>query len=77
MEGQRGWVVPGDADPAEHEPVLVYFDEDRLTTPAEVCRTCSKAAKGVWVPVGFCELSAAALAARDQLEDFTVIPWGK
>lgn len=52
-----------------HEPVLVYFDDDRVTTPAEVCGTDSDEDTGVWVPVTQCPI-----AARNQLPDGAVNP---
>lgn len=42
-----------------HEPVIVYFDEDKIEPPAEVCGTCSNPRAGLWVPVGDCQISAA------------------
>ncbi|MFC4328291.1 hypothetical protein ACFPC0_10685 [Streptomyces andamanensis] len=56
-------------DFAHHEPVLVYFDPDRVTTPAEVCGTDSDADAGVWVPV-----TACAIAAQRQLPDGVPCP---
>lgn len=52
-----------------HEPVLVHFDADRVTTPAEVCGTHSDQDTGVWVPVTHC-----ALAAANQLPDGAPCP---
>lgn len=46
-------------DFANHEPVLVYFDPDCITIPAEVCGTHSDAEAGVWVPVTQCPIAAA------------------
>jgi len=51
-------------DFANHEPVLVYFEPDRVTVPAEVCGTDSDEETGVWVPVTQC-----AIAAANQLPD--------
>lgn len=56
-------------DYANHEPVLVYFDPDRVTVPAEVCGTHSDADTGVWVPVTGCPVAAA-----NQLPDGAVNP---
>lgn len=38
----------------EHRAEVVYFDEEHLETPAEVCGACSDPVAGVWVPVSFC-----------------------
>lgn len=51
-------------DYANHEPVLVYFDPERVGVPAEVCGTDSDEDAGVWVPVTQC-----ATAAANQLPD--------
>jgi hypothetical protein len=44
-----------------HRPALVYFDAEKLRTPAEVCGTCSNAEAGTWVPVTQCPISAARM----------------
>lgn len=49
-----------------HEPVVVYFDEDHVETPAEVCGACSDWKAGVWVPASFCPQARALLAALAQ-----------
>ena len=49
-----------------HTPVLVYFDPDRVTTPAEVCEACSDPATGYWVPVSFCPAAKATLESADR-----------
>jgi hypothetical protein len=46
-------------DLRNHEPVLVYWDPDRVTTPGEVCGTDSDEEKGIWVPVTQCPIAAA------------------
>lgn len=51
-------------DLKNHEPVLVYWDPDRVTTPGEVCGTDSDMEAGIWVPVTQC-----AAAAANQLPD--------
>jgi hypothetical protein len=38
----------------KHEPVVIFFDDDHVGVPAEVCAACSDGAAGVWVPVSFC-----------------------
>ena len=37
-----------------HQPVLVYFDTYRVTTPAHVCWRCSDPDAGRWVPLSQC-----------------------
>lgn len=54
-----------------HEPVLVYFDAERVTTPAHVCWRCSDPDAGRWVPVSQCVEAAAQLAALDARGDFS------
>jgi hypothetical protein len=46
---------------AAHTPVLVYFDTDRVTTPAEICQACSDPDAGRWVPASFCPEAKAKM----------------
>jgi len=43
-----------------HRPTLVRWN-DRHTTPAEVCDTCSNPVTGLWVPVIFCAKAKAKM----------------
>lgn len=49
----------------EHVPNLIYFDDDNVTVPAEVCEKCSDEGKGHWVPVSFCPEAMAVLESRE------------
>lgn len=53
------------SDP-DHWPMLVYFDVEHLTVPAEVCWTCSDDKAGVWVPVTQCEESNRLMRLLDE-----------
>jgi len=44
-----------------HRPVLVNFDLELLTTPAEVCWGCSDEVAGLWVPVSQCAHAYACM----------------
>lgn len=44
-----------------HQPVVIYFDEDHVETPAEVCAACSDGQAGIWVPASFCPQARALL----------------
>jgi hypothetical protein len=48
----------------EHVPDIIYFDEDHVTTPGEVCEACSDYERGFWVPASFCPEAKAVMRAR-------------
>jgi hypothetical protein len=51
-------------EPSErHWPMYVRW-QHRHTVPAEVCDTCSEPKAGKWVPVSFCGVAMARLAAN-------------
>jgi transcriptional regulator with XRE-family HTH domain len=50
---------------SEHGPMLVYFDAEKVTTPAEVCNACSDEDAGRWVPVSQCDRATEIMFADD------------
>lgn len=47
-----------------HRPEIIYFDDENLSSSAEVCEACSNPGAGRWVPVSFCPEAKAEMERR-------------
>lgn len=59
----------------KHRWDYVYFGDDDLGIPADICEACSTPKDGVWVPVSFCPEAKADMERRYRIQYDKIEKW--